>query len=141
MEKKYQELMKNRIYFGGANDVSDMMEHEKADVVFDLRVKEYESNSNIFRVHTPIVDEEEHQAASLKKALHLVKDAYQNNQKIYFHCGGGNSRAGSVAIGTLLALGQAKTIEEAEEMVRSIRPTIKFKPEMKSALKEIFPES
>lgn len=140
MEKKYQELIKNRIYFGGANDVSEMMEHEKVDVVFDLRVKEYESASPNL-VHTPIVDEVEHQAESLKKALHHVKDAYQNNKKVYFHCGGGNTRAGTVAIGTLLALGQAKTIEEAEELVRSIRPTIKFKPEMKSALKEIFPES
>ncbi len=141
LEKKYQELIKNRIYFGGANDVTEMMENEKADVVFDLRVKEYDVDSNINRVHTPIVDEQEHQAESLKNALHQVKDAYENNKKVYFHCGGGNTRAGTVAIGTLLALGQAQTIEEAEEMVRSIRPTIKFKPEMKSSLKEIFPES
>lgn len=137
----YQELIKNRIYFGGANDVTDMMEAEKADVVFDLRVKEYDADSNINRIHSPIVDDQENQAKSLKDALEQVKDAYQSNKKVYFHCGGGNTRAGTVAIGTLLALDKAKTIDEAEEMVRSIRPTIKFKPEMKDALKEIFPNS
>lgn len=137
----YQELIKNRIYFGGADDVPEMMSNENADVVFDLRVKEYDVDSNVNRVHSPIVDDQENQAESLKNALNHVKDAYQNNKKVFFHCGGGNTRAGTVAIGTLLALDKAKTIDEAEEMVRSIRPTIKFKPEMKNALKEIFPNS
>lgn len=139
--KNYQELIKDRVFFGGADDVKDMMENENADVVFDLRVKNYEVDPQINRVHSPIVDDKEEQAETLKKAIDHVVEAYQNDQKVYFHCGGGNTRAGTVAIGALIALNKAETIEEAEKMARSIRPTIKSNPDMKESLKKIFPNA
>ncbi len=52
--KNYHELIKDRIYIGGADDVKDMMENEKADVVFDLRAEAPEVD--YVRVHSPIVD-------------------------------------------------------------------------------------
>lgn len=58
---------------------------------------------------------------------------------MYFHCAGGSNRTGTVAVVTLLTLGKGKSIEEAEEMAKSARPKIKVKPEMKEALKRIFP--
>lgn len=39
MTKNYQELIKDRIYIGGANDVVDVLENEKVDTVFDLRAE------------------------------------------------------------------------------------------------------
>ncbi len=57
---------------------------------------------------------------------------------MYFHCQGGSNRTGTVAIGTLLALGKANKIEEAEEKAKTVRPKINIKPEMKEALKRIF---
>jgi len=53
--KNYNELVKNRIYFGGADDVKDMMENEKADVIFDLRAESHENKSGYDRIHIPIV--------------------------------------------------------------------------------------
>jgi hypothetical protein len=41
--KNYNELIKDRIYFGGADDVKDMMENEKANVIFDLRAESHEN--------------------------------------------------------------------------------------------------
>ncbi|WP_088040669.1 dual specificity protein phosphatase family protein [Bacillus sp. EAC] len=137
--KNYQELIKNRIYFGGVDEVSEMLSNENVDIVFDLRAKKYEVDEEYNRVHSPIVDEKEHQSESLKDAIDNVVNAFKNDQNVYFHCGGGNTRAGTLAIGTLLALDEAKTIEEAEEKVKLIRPTIKFNSEMKNAMKEIFP--
>jgi rhodanese-related sulfurtransferase len=138
--KNYHELIKDRIYIGGADDVNDMMENEKADVIFDLRAEapeviEYE------RVHSPIVDDAENQDESIQKSIDYVVKAYHDGKKVYFHCQGGSNRTGTVAVGTLLTLGKAKTIDEAEEIAKSARPKINVKPEMKKALKRIFPNS
>lgn len=139
--KNYNELIKDRIYFGGADDVRDMMENEKADIIFDLRAESHENKSGFDRIHSPIVDDAEHQDESIKKSIKHVVNAYNQGKKVYFHCGGGSHRAGTVAVGTLLSLGKAKTIEEAEEMAKSIRPKVHVKPEMKAALKRIYPNS
>jgi protein-tyrosine phosphatase len=141
MPKNYNELIKNRIYFGGADDVKDMMENEKADVIFDLRAESYENKSGYDRIHTPIVDDAEHQDESIEKSIQHVVNAYNEGKKVYFHCGDGSTRAGTVAVGTLLSIGKAKTIEEAEEMAKVARPKINVKPQMKEALQRIFPNA
>ncbi|WP_066249529.1 protein-tyrosine phosphatase family protein [Neobacillus drentensis] len=137
--KNYHELIKDRIYIGGADDVKDMMEKEKADVIFDLRAEAPEVEYD--RVHSPIVDDAEDQDESIKKSINHVVNAYNEGKKIYFHCQGGSNRTGTVAVGTLLTLGKAKTIEEAEEIAKSARPKINVKPEMKVSLKRLFPNS
>jgi protein-tyrosine phosphatase len=139
--KNYHELIKDRIYFGGADDVKDMMENEKADVIFDLRAESHENKSGYDRIHSPIVDDAEHQDESIKKSIEHVVNAYNEGKKVYFHCGGGSNRAGTVAVGTLVTLGKVNTIDEAEQMAKSIRPKVKVKPEMKEALHRIFPNA
>lgn len=137
--KNYHELIKDRIYIGGADDVKDMMENEKANVIFDLRAEAQEVDYE--RFHSPIVDDAEDQDESIKKSIEHVIKAYDEGKKIYFHCQGGSNRTGTVAVGTLLTLGKAKTIEEAEEIAKSARPKINVKPEMKVALKRLFPNA
>jgi protein-tyrosine phosphatase len=137
--KNYHELIKDRIYIGGADDVKDMMENEKANVIFDLRAEAPEVDYE--RFHSPIVDDAEDQDESIKKSIEHVINAYDEGKKIYFHCQGGSNRTGTVAVGTLLTLGKAKTIEEAEEIAKSARPKINVKPEMKAALKRLFPNA
>ncbi|WP_164985037.1 hypothetical protein [Ammoniphilus sp. CFH 90114] len=44
-----------------------------------------------------------------------------------------------MAVGVLLALDKAKTIDEAESMMREIRPQVKLSPEFKQDLKTLFP--
>lgn len=139
--KNYQALIKNRIYIGGADDVTDVVKNEKADIIFDLRAEASEVKSDYSRVHCPIIDDIDKQEKSVKTAIENVITAYNEGSKVYFHCGGGSNRTGTVAIGTLLQLGEANTIEEAEEKAKAIRPKINVKPEMKEALKRIFPNA
>ena len=139
--KNYQELVKDRIYIGGADDVEDMMENEKVDIIFDLRAEAPKEESEYNRMHSPIVDDADQQDESVKKSIDHVVNAYNEGKNVYFHCQGGSNRTGTVAIGTLLALGKASTIEEAEEMAKTARPKINVKPEMKESLKRIFPNA
>jgi protein-tyrosine phosphatase len=135
----YQELIKDRIYIGGVNDVEDVLENEKVDIVFDLRAEAPKNEVTYNRYHVPIVEDANQQEESVKKVIDEVMEAYNSGKKIYFHCGGGGNRAGTVAIGTLLTLGHANSVDEAEEMAKTIRPRIKVKPELKDALQNIFP--
>lgn len=139
--KNYQELVKERIYIGGADDVEDLMKNEKVDIIFDLRAEAPIEESKYNRVHSPIVDDADQQDESVKQSIDYVVNAYNEGKNVYFHCQGGSNRTGTVAVGTLLALGKASTIEEAEEMAKTARPKINVKPEMKDSLKRIFPNA
>jgi hypothetical protein len=70
--KNYNELIKDRIYFGGTDDVKDKMENEKADVIFDLRAESHENKLGYDRIHSPIVEEAEHQGGSIKNRLNML---------------------------------------------------------------------
>lgn len=139
--KNYHELIKDRIYIGGADDVKDLLENEKVDVIFDLRAEAPNDDVAYNRVHSPIVDDAADQEESIKKSVDHVLKAYNEGKNIYFHCQGGSNRTGTVAIGTLLALEKASTIEEAEGIANTARPKINVKPEMKDSLKRIYPNA
>lgn len=139
--KDYHELVKGRIFIGGADDVEDVMENEKVDMIYDLRAEAPKDESKYNRMHSPIVDDTEHQDESVQNSIEHVVNSYNEGKKVYFHCQGGSNRTGTVAIGTLLSLGKANTIEEAEEIAKNARPKINVKPEMKDTLKRIFPNA
>ena len=142
MSEAYQQLVKDRIFIGGAADAKTAVANEGIDVVFDLRAEAGDSEESYTRVHAPIVDDStEQQDESIQEAVDGVVSAYEEGKKVFFHCAGGSNRAGSVAIGTLLALGEAKTVEEAEQMAKNIRPIISVKPELKESLQRLFPNA
>lgn len=136
-QKNYHELIKDRVYIGGADDAKDVLQNEKVDVVFDLR-EEVSDDSISNRVHSPIIDNVEQQDESIRKSIEAVVNSYNEGKKVYFHCGGGSNRTGTVAIGTLLELGKASSIEEAEQMAKAVRPKINVKDEMKDALRRLY---
>lgn len=141
MTKNYHELIKDRIYIGGADDVVDVLENERIDTVFDLRAESSNVSFNETSVHSPIIDDVDQQDTAIKNSIEQVVDAYNKGKNVYFHCQGGSNRTGTVAIGTLLTLEKANTIEEAEKIAKIARPKINVKPEMKEALKRIFPNA
>jgi thioredoxin reductase (NADPH) len=57
---------------------------------------------------------------------------------VFFHCGGGGGRAGTVAVGTLIELGQASTIEAAEQKAKAIREKVNVREPMRKALQNIY---
>jgi protein-tyrosine phosphatase len=143
MDQNYHSLHENRIFMGGAKDVEAMEKNEGIDVVVDLRGEATECafpESKAKWIKIPLGDNSsENEHLLFKQAIDEVVNAYKSDKKVAFHCGGGKGRTGTVAAGTLLALGMAKDIEEAEATAKSIRPNIDIKPLQKEALKKLFP--
>lgn len=135
--KNYQELVNNQIFFGGAADVEEAIANEQIDIVIDLRVAEPEK-VGYTRVHAPIADKEVDIVPSIQNAVNEVMKAYHDGKKVFFHCGSGSGRAGTIATATLLELGQAKTVEEAEQKAKAIRSKVNVREPLKKALKEIY---
>ncbi|MGG2196473.1 protein-tyrosine phosphatase family protein [Paenibacillus validus] len=142
MTKTYQALVEDRIFVGGAADVKDMITEAHCDMIVDLREEATEpayTDGNVTWIHIPIGDNSEiPQEEQFDKAIMQVVTAYRNDQKVGFHCGGGKGRTGAVAIGTLIELGKARSIEEAEELAKSIRPVIHIRPPQREALEKLF---
>lgn len=137
-EKKYHALVDGHIFIGGVDDIKEMMENEKVDLVLDLREDNSEKEFDYPRVHSPIIEEKLGQDESVKSAVNQVLNAYKEGKKVYFHCSGGRNRTGTVAITTLLSLGKAKTVEEAEQKVKAVRPQVNVKPELKEVLNRLY---
>lgn len=137
-ENNYDALVSNRIFVGGIDGVNPLLENEKIDVIFDLRFSKKEHPAEALRVHQPILDDETAQAESIKEAVGQIVEAYNDGKNVYFHCTSGNGRAGTMAVATLLELGIAKTVEEAEQTVKAIRPQINVKADQKRSLEKVY---
>jgi len=136
--KKYEELIPNRIFIGGVDAIDDLLANENIDVIYDLRAEVKGALSSDKSIHQPIVDDAEQQDESIQAAVKKVVDAYKDGKNVYFHCNTGRGRGGTIATATLLELGLADSIDEAEQQAKAIQPTINVKPQFKDALKRIY---
>ncbi|MEC0668351.1 dual specificity protein phosphatase family protein [Priestia flexa] len=139
--ENYQSLIYNRILIGGTLDVKEMILANPVDIIYDLRTEDLEHDEPTLRVHMPIVDDKERQDESIERAIRAVVSSYKEGKKTYFHCAGGSNRTGTVAMGVLLALGEAGSIEEAEKKVKATRSKVNIKTEMKASLQRLFPNA
>ncbi|MER2089292.1 MAG: dual specificity protein phosphatase family protein [Sporosarcina sp.] len=140
MEKKYGELIPNRIFIGGVDAIDNLLANENIDIIYDLRAEVNSALPSEKSIHQPIVDDAEQQDDSIVAAVKKVIDAYNQGKNIYFHCNTGRGRAGTIATATLLELSLANSIEEAEELAKEARSNINIKPKFKDALKRIYGE-
>lgn len=128
---------------GGAADVESMVKNEGIDVVVDLRGEATEcaySEADVEWIQIPLSDHSsQSQEESFRKAIEAVTEAYHQNKKVAFHCGGGKGRTGTVAAGTLLALGLSDTVDEAEIKAKSIRNVIDIRSSQKESLLKLYP--
>jgi protein-tyrosine phosphatase len=142
MQKNYQSLIEDEIFFGGAADVEDMVKNEGVEVVVDLRGEATECaypDPSVEWIKVPLGDHAEGPEDELfQQAINHVVEAYRNGKKVGFHCGGGSGRTGAVAVGTLITLGKSHTIIDAEELAKSIRPKVNIKPLQREALEKLF---
>ncbi|MFY0520238.1 protein-tyrosine phosphatase family protein [Lysinibacillus sphaericus] len=142
MEKDYDVLVKDWLYFGGAKDAGAVFENESVDVIIDVRVNglsaEEQVKVNYTYKHFPIADEEVQVAASIEKVAQEIVTAYEAGQKVYFHCGSGGGRAGVAATAVLMELGLANTLEEAQLAVKNARPQVTIRPNMAEALTKLY---
>lgn len=137
-EKKYEELIPGKVFVGGADAIEELLENEKIDVIYDLRAELKDGLPSDLSIHQPIVDEKENQDQSIKAAVDAVLQSYKDGKNVYFHCNTGRGRAGTIATATLLELGFAESVDEAEEKAKAIRPQINVRPQFKEALKRIY---
>ena len=137
---KYEALVPDRIFIGGIDAIDELLKNEKIDVIYDLRAEVKGPLSSVVSVHQPIVDEADNQDESIKTAVTEVINAYNSGKNIYFHCNTGRGRAGTIATATLLELGLANSVNEAEQKAKEIRPQINVRPRFKDALKRIYKE-
>ncbi|MEV5025726.1 protein-tyrosine phosphatase family protein [Paenibacillus sp. LPE1-1-1.1] len=142
MNKAYHELIPGRIYMGGAQDVQTMVDNEGVEVVVDLREESEQCaavGEDLKWIKVPLGDEANvPQEELLHSAIKAVAASYKEGKKVAFHCGGGKGRTGMVAYGTLLELGLAQSIEDAERQAQSIRSILNIKPAQRKSLEAIY---
>jgi protein-tyrosine phosphatase len=138
MTNNYEQLVPNRIFFGGVDAIDNLLANENIDVIYDLRAEVKGVLPSDKSIHQPIVDDVEQQDVSIQAAVKEVIDAYNAGKNVYFHCNTGRGRAGTIATATLLELGLADSVDEAEQKAKEIQPTINVKPQFKDALKRIY---
>src|SRR4029453_11169028 len=142
MNKAYHELIPGRIYMGGANDVQTMVDNDGVEVVVDLRAEAEQcaaSGKNLQWIKVPLGDEgKEPQEQLLHTAIKAVVDSYREGKKVAFHCGGGKGRTGTVAYGTLIELGLASNIKDAEKQAQSNRSIFNIKPAQRKSLEALY---
>ena len=134
----YDELIAGRIYFGGTDDAEQVVREKEVDKVVDVRVNGRIEPVEYTYIHKPIADESEHIADSIKAGVEEVVKAYEAGESVYFHCGSGGGRAGVMAIATLIELGLAKSLEEAEAMAKQARSKVNIRPNMREALEKLY---
>lgn len=134
----YDELIAGRVYFGGADDAANAVREKEIEKVIDLRVNAREDKVNYSYIHKPIADESDETPQSIKAGVNEVINAYQAGEKVYFHCGGGNGRASVMAVAALMELELAESLEEAENMVKEVRPSANIRPNMREALEKLY---
>ena len=134
----YDELIAGRVYFGGADDAEQVVREQEIDKVVDVRVNGRLEQVDYTYVHKPIADESEHIADSIKEGVEEVVKAYEAGENVYFHCGSGGGRAGVMAVATLMELGLAKSLDEAEAMTKQARSKVNIRPNMREALEQLY---
>ena len=134
----YDELIAGRVYLGGVDDAEKVVREKEVDKVIDVRVNGRLEQVDYTYVHRPIADESGHIADSIKAGVEEVVKAYEAGEKVYFHCGSGGGRAGVMAVATLMELGLAKSLDEAEAMAKQARPKVNIRPKMREALETLY---
>lgn len=136
--KPYKALVRDQIFFGGVDAIEELRKDEKIDVIYDLRAKVDGPLPSNISVHQPLLDDENEQDNSIREAVDKVMEAYKEGKNVYFHCNTGRGRGGTLAAATLLELGKAENVEEAELMTQAIRPETNIKPAFKAALNRLY---
>lgn len=137
----YHELVKGKVYIGGVDAIQEAVKNHGITEVFDLRAggEEPEGFPTETKRHAyPIVEGVEGQDESVKTAIAAIKEAVEQDKKVFFHCSGGRNRTGTVATGLLLELGHASNVEDAEQQVKTVRSIIAIKPELKQVLQNLY---
>jgi protein-tyrosine phosphatase len=136
MRRNFDEVLQQRIFVGNAEDAQLAVSEGLVTKVYDVRVNGRQEEVPYRYVHSPI--EEDNELQTIKLGAEKIASDYATGESIYIHCGSGTGRAAVMAAATLIEIGQAASIDEAMDIVKSKRPGANFKPNMIEALHELY---
>lgn len=134
----YEAVIPGRIFVGGIDAIDTLLNNEDIDVIYDLRAQVQGDLPSEKSIHQPIVEDAQQQKQSIQDAVQAVMKDYHDGKNVYFHCNTGRGRGGTIATAVLMELNEAKSVNEAEEKMKVIRPATNVRPEFKEALKNIY---
>lgn len=134
----YEAVIPGRVFVGGVDAIDTLLAQEDIDVIYDLRAQIKGDLPSEKSIHQPIVDDVVQQKHSIQDAVQAVMKDYHDGKNVYFHCNTGRGRGGTIATAVLLELNEAKSVDEAEDKMKEIRPSTNVRPEFKAALKDIY---
>jgi protein-tyrosine phosphatase len=128
-----------RVWIGGVLSTKEAVAAVRKGVtaVLDLTAEFSEAapfRSLIYK-NIPLLDLTAPTLAQLQESAAFV-DVQSKSGVVYVHCKIGYSRTAGVAAAYLLRVGAVRTVSEAIEFVRRVRPTIVIRPEIAAALNE-----
>jgi protein-tyrosine phosphatase/membrane-associated phospholipid phosphatase len=108
-----------------------------ADAVLDLTGEFSEAKPFLAVTYRniPVLDLTAPTTQQLRDAVAFITE-HAANGKVYIHCKIGYSRSAAVVGAYLLAIGKAKTAEDAVAILRAARPSIVVRPEAWAALRQ-----
>lgn len=136
MERNFDEVLQQRIFVGSAADAQVAVSEGLVTKVYDVRINGRQEEVPYRYAHSPI--EEDNEAHTIKLGAEKIASDYASGESIYIHCGSGTGRAAVMAAAALIETGQAASIDEAIDIVRSKRPGANFKPNMIEALYALY---
>jgi protein-tyrosine phosphatase len=107
-------------------NASVSLRHEYDDAQYGLTLADYS--------YLPTVDNTAPTMEHLDEGVAFIKRMVEDGKIVYVHCGSGVGRSPTVVAAYLI--GQGKTMEEAVEQIRQVRPFIRILPEQLERLRE-----
>jgi hypothetical protein len=84
--------------------------------------------------HLPIMDLTAPTSDHFAEALEFIRERSAGGI-VYIHCKAGYSRTAAIALAWLISNGQASTVEQAVQHLRSVRPRMVIRPEILAAIR------
>jgi protein-tyrosine phosphatase len=113
------------------------LENSGITAVVNLRV-EYDDAAHGLTLqrycHLPTIDDASISPEHLNQGADFIREVITEGGKVYIHCAGGIGRAPTMAAAYLISEG--KTVDEAMEMIRRVRPFINPTAPQRVALQE-----
>lgn len=125
-----------QVWIGSWPTPSDAQDAAKAGVttIIDLTV-EFSAHPTFIGLkyhHYPVLDLTAPTTEQLRAAVQII-EAESQTGIVYVHCKAGYSRSACAVGAWLLSTGRAKSVEEAEQLLRAARPGIVIRPEIRHA--------
>jgi hypothetical protein len=85
-------------------------------------------------LYVPCLNRRAPEAAALSRALPRLA---AHRGRILIHCGAGKGRSAALAAAVLMARGEAESLDEAERLIRALRPGVALHPPQRRLVEEL----